>query len=483
MSYRIKPEPSKQFFIVFWILFIFVSLPLKAELPPNAVLDDGVLHLDLESALNIALSAQRRLGSAIGNVEQTEINLEVAESEFDFKIIPKGDFGYVGGGRAGAGSTVGAGVEIFKRYPQGTRVSIIPSVMKAAHNFQSNLKTVFTQPLLRGFGYEYTLTPLRTAEYANRSAKRALYQAQTRLILQTVQGLYEIVRSETFVVLEKESLERIRKFCLSTKMKEKIGLCDSLDVYRAENELKQAEDNLNHAEERLLEAKDSLRDTLALPLDLPITVDVPVDYESVVIAQEQAIELALKNRIEIDQADDQIEDMRRQQYVAKTNLLPELNLVVDYSSLSRDEEFTRIWTYKRESKWGLGFTTSTDLGKIRENASYDQSIRNTADAVRNAEQVNDNIVLEVKRSLRTLHRSQERIELQEKQIKNSQKEFHLARVKFEHGLANNFDLIQAEKSLRSAQTGLVAAMIDHKVGQFKLLATLGMLADKPRLCR
>lgn len=485
MAYRISIRKIRSTFCLILMLPIyFLHGQVGYEYCYDSAAFDGTtLRLTLENALNIALEAQRRLGSAMNNVVQSGINLELAESEFDFKYIPKGDAGYIGGGRAGSGATVGAGVEIFKKFQQGTRISVFPSVMKAADSFQSNLKTVFTQPLLRGFGTEYTLSSVRGAQYANRSAYRSLYMAQIRLMLQTIQGLYDVSRQESMVVLEQESLERIKKFCVSTKMKEKLGLCDTLDVYRAEIELKRAEDSLNQALDRLQDVKDSLRDTLALPLDLNIEVSVPIEYEIVAIQQEQAIALALYNRVEIDQAEDQVEDARRQQYMAKSNLVPELNLVLDYSSLSRNEEFTRMWTYKREGKWGVGLTTSTDIGQRRENAAYDQSILTTADAVRNVEQVRDNIILDVKRTLRGLIRSQEKIATQEEQIQNSLKEFHLARVKFEHGLVNNFDLIQAEKNLRSAKTGLVSAIIDHKVGQFKLLASLGMFVDKPDICR
>ena len=176
--------------------------------------------------------------------------------------------------------------------------------------------------------------------------------AQVRLILQTVQGLYDIVRQESYAELEKESVARIKKFCVSTKMKEKIGLCDALDVYRAEIELKRSEDSLNQALDRLQDAKDTLRDTLALPLDQPIKVDVPMGYEVIAITLECAIATALAQRIEIDQAYDQLDETRRLQFMAKSNLRPELNLVVDYTSLSRDEAFTRSWTNKREAKWG-----------------------------------------------------------------------------------------------------------------------------------
>lgn len=444
---------------------------------------EGPLVLNLERALNIALSAQRRLGSAVSNVVQSEINVELAESDFDVKLIPKGDAGCTGGGKAGFGSTYGVGIEIFKKFTHGSRFSFIPSYMKASDNHQNILRTQYTQPLLRGFGKEYTMGAVRQAQYSNRSACRSYYLAQVRLMMQTIQGLYDVTRQESYVELEKEALARIRKFCMSTKMKEKIGLCDSLDVYRAEIELKRTEDSLNQALDRLQDAKDSLRDTLALPLDRDIKVEVPLDYQTTAISLESAIATALEQRIEIDQADDQLDETRRLQYMAKCNTRPELNLVLDYTTLRRDEAFTRIWTYKGEAQWGVGFQTSTDIGHVRENAAYDQSILNTQEACRNAEQARDNVILDVKRTIRALERSHEKIMMQQQQIENSTKEFHLARVKFEHGLANNFDLIQAEKNLQSSQTGLVSAIIDHKVSQFKLLASLGMLADKPDNCK
>src|SRR5262249_41963903 len=158
------------------------------------------------------------------------------------------------------------------------------------------------QPLLKGFGREYTLSPLYAAQYANRSACRALYVSQIRLILQTITGMYEIARQKALVALEKESLERIQKFCTSTKMKERIGLCDALDVYRAEIELKRAEESLDQSQDRLQDAKDSLRDILALSLDQPIDVDVPIEWTPSPISLEEAIGVALDNRIEIDQA-------------------------------------------------------------------------------------------------------------------------------------------------------------------------------------
>lgn len=464
-----------------WFLFLLIIGFCQADEPDEIqwIESDTDLVLTLEQGINLVLSSARRTGGADATLTQAEINLELAESDFELKITPKGDAGYVGGGQAGGGLTLGTGVELYKKFSSGTRVYFRPSFMKAAHEYRSNLQTSITQPLLRGFGKEYNLSPLYGAQYSQRTACRGLYLTQIRLILQTVQAMYEIARQKAFVALEKESMQRIQKFCVSTKMKERIGLCDALDVYRAEIELKRAEESLNQSLDRLQDAKDSLRDILALSLDQPIDVDVPIEWNPHPISLDDAIKAALENRIEIDQAEDNLDESYRLQCLAKNNLDPELNLVVDYTSFRRDEVFTRSWTNKRDSSFGIGFTTSTDMQHLSETAAFERSMLASDEALRNVQQVNDNVILDVKRAVRALKRTQEKIANQEIQIENSQKEFYLSRLKFEHGKANNFDLVQAEKNLRIAENGLISSIIDHKIGEFRLLASLGILADKP----
>lgn len=462
-------------------IFIFIFSNLNGAYADASA---DVLTLTLEKAINIALSSSRRMGNALDMVRKSEVNLELAESEFNWTFIPKADTGFVGGGKAGEGFTIGGGLDVSKKFECGTKFSIYPTLMKAAGSWQANFRTSVSQPLLRGFGREYTLASVFAANYANRTAIRAYYQAEVRLILQTILNMYEIVKQEMLYKLEKDAITRVKKFCTATKMKEKIGLCDALDVYRAENELKLAEESVAGALERLQDAMDTLRDTLALPLDQEIQIDLPIVYKKIELALDEGVAIALEKRIENDQALDALHESRRLRRGAKNNLLPEINLVVDYTTFLRDEVFTSLWSNrKHDSKWGIGFTTSNDFSNTKESAAYEQSRLAVFDAERNIEQVKDTIILDVKRTLRALKRAEDRIISQEEQITNAEKGFHLARVKFEHAMNNNFDMITAEKTLRQAETGYINAIVDHKMSEFKLIASLGALADKPNMCQ
>lgn len=435
----------------------------------------------LESAVSRALNCNRQLLGTVENLTQAQYGIDLAKSEFTISITPNSQAGYVGGDRRKPGWTMGGGVDLSQKLKTGTLISVAPSVVKTREHYLTEVQTTVTQPLLRGLGKEYQLANLRGAQFALRTAYRNLYFAQVQLVMRTIQTLYEIVKLERSCLLSEESYQRIAQFHRAAKLKEKIGLADALDVYRAETELRHAEDALKSTQERLEEVKDTLRDLLALPLECCIEVKVPTLYTPHPVDLEKAVDIALSQRIEVEQAQDEWRENERLSRLAKKNLYPELNLVLNYSNMGRAKKIGRSCNDNRENIWGIGLTTSTAVTPFAEQIAYEQSLLALTSASRGIDQTESTLILEVKKAVRQLDRAFERIHLQEEQIKTAQGELHLAKMKFDHGMADNFNVIQAEKSLRTAQQNYWIAMVDHIVGEFQLLVSMGLLIDKPHL--
>lgn len=456
----------------------FIAQSIAELFPENP----EVYQLDLQTAVRIGLKQNRQLLGILDSLRGSRMHLDFEETTFDLQISPEAKLGYAGGGKIGGGITVGGGFRMSKRFLSGTKVTLCPSVARLRKIYRTNISASIVQPLLRGFGRDYNLASIRRAQYQYRSASRNYYIAQMGLIVRTIQSLYEVVKQIGIVELNKESVERLKGFCDAAILKEKIGLCDSLDVYRAEVELKRAEETLNQSVERLQEAKDTIRDLLALPLNSEIVVEVPLEYHLVEMDVEGAIKEAFANRLEIDQAEDHIRESSRIVMMAERNLLPDLNLIIDYNNVGSNEYFTSsFFNKRRESTWGIGFGTSTDWNQFGERYQYDQSILSLDAAYRNLDQLKQNISIEVKRVIRNLRRGFTRIQLLEEQIFAAEREMGLAKVKFEHGLANNFDVIQAEKTLHAAYQNLLSAEIEHVVNEFQLLGVLGTISNKPSI--
>lgn len=461
------------------ISFVFRLTTLYADSLCEESSEEEVV-LTLETSLPRALNYNRQILNTQDGIVKADYQVSIAYSEFDLRIRPNADAGYVGGGSVGSGPSYGLGAEFYKKLPQGTTISVSPLLQKAAKSFSSILNSRITQPLLRGFGREYAMSNLHGAQFSLRSSNRTFFIAQCQLIYRVITSLYEYVKAERSVILNAESHSRLQKFHKSSVIKARIGLSDPLDLYRAENELNHAEESLKSSQEKFQESEDAIRDILALPPNAKLIVNIPVFYTQDPISLDEAIEMALKNRVEIDQAYDQHIENIRLSKIAKDRLWPELNLVLNYNNLGNDQVFTESWR-KRESTWGIGFTTSTDFNPAAEQAIYDQSLLGIEVATRNIDQTISNITFDVKRALRNLDRIHQRIEIQEKQVTNAEGELRLAQIKFDRGMGNNFDLIQAEKSLRIAQLSHWNALMDHIIGEYQLRTVLGLLMEKPCL--
>jgi len=439
------------------------------------------LVLTLTQAVSQALNCNRQLFGTVESLTQAQYGIDLAKSEFHLSVTPNSQAGYRGADQGKPGWRMGGGLDVSKKLTTGTLLSVEPSVVKTGHHYLTSLQAMVTQPLLRGLGREYQLSSLRGAQFSLRTAYRHLYIAQVQLIMHTIQALYEIVKSERSLLLDLESYERMGEFFRAAKLRERIGVSDPLDVYRAEIELRQAEDAFKESEERVEEAKDHLRDLLALPFDSPLKIDVPLLYTPHELSLDEAIALALAHRVEMDQAQDEYSENERLSKLAKHNLYPELNLVFNYSNRGHARHFIPSRSGSRENRWEVGLTTSTDRQPLTAEMAYEESVRMMAAASRGCEQAKVTLILEVKQALRQLERAHKRIHLQEEQMKTVQGELYLAKIKFDHGMADNFHVIQAEKLLRSVQQSYWSALIDHIVGEFQLLVAMGLLIDKPKM--
>ena len=433
----------------------------------------------LEQAINRALSANRGLAGARDSTEAARLSIVGAESEFELKFFPGLEAG-ISGDSVHSRENVGAGIRLEKKLTSGTRMSVGPNLQRSDDEFRSGMDVSVTQPLLRGFSREFNLSGVRGAQFGSRTAKRSLYLTQVNTILATVGAVYEVVKQRELVELNEKSAERLRGHTEAARAKEKIGLATPIDTYRAEIQLRQAEDNLATVRESYRDALDNLKVLLALPLSKEIAVEAPLSYDAVKISEEESVGVALKKRVELDQAEDAVLESHRLARIAKHNTLPELNVALSYSQFGSDERFGRSFSLN-DNSWGISLVSSTDLAQTAAHASYDQSMLSVRAVARNQESLKDNIIRQTRRELRNLRKLEKRIGIQQEQIEQARGKLELAKVKFQRGLANNFDMIEAEAQLRNAQIQLLSLVIDHVVATYRLRGVMGTLVDRPEV--
>jgi outer membrane protein TolC len=95
----------------------------------------------------------------------------------------------------------------------------------------------------------------------------------------------------------------------------------------------------------------------------------------------------------------------------------------------------------------------------------------------NLRQKKEDIKRQVRQQLSYFAASRERSLLRAEQIKQAEGKLALAEVKFRHGMADNFSIIETETELQNARIGLLSEEVDSALSVYRLAAITGHLLD------
>lgn len=462
--------------VLFIVLFLFYSNDVHALENTGEQLTNGGAQkaspLTLAEVIHLALRDNRSLINSTYGVEGQKLSLGAARSEFELKLFPQATLSATDEVRR-----IGGGVTLEKKFGPGAIASVSPEVFRddGTNNddaYGSQLGISLTIPLLRGFGSEINLSGVRTAEYSLRTAKRSHYLVKVNTVLEAVAAVYDIVQQRELVSLYEIQASRFQGHVVMAEAREKIGLASPIDVYRAQIRLKDAQNSLNRAQEAQRNAGDRLKIVLAAPLEQALQVVAPLDFKPVEISIGQAVETALKHRVELKQVADDIEEAKRLSRISKNNLFPQMDLVSNYTRFGEDGI-----TQMSEDFWSVSVVSSTDWARTAEKAAFQQSLLTVKRTKLNRSTRVDTIKREVRQFYDALLKAQGRMQIRKDQIFQARGKLALAKIKFGHGMANNFDLIEAETELQEARTNLLAAQIEYIVGVYRLRAALGTLIE------
>jgi len=431
-------------------------------------LSSDIFTLSLEDAVNMAVQANRTLASADDNVTQSRLYLAQTKSDFEIKIVPEADFS-----QFFQNGSFALGVSMAKKFPTGTEFVLSPVMEKIGGRRTSGMQLTLTQPLLRGLKPLYNLAGVKTSEYQVRTSQRNLFLTQVSVILLTINSVYEIIRNREILNLQTSSFERIKGYLESAIVKQKAGIATALDVYRAKIKMNLVESLVISSRESYQDSVDNLKMLLAIPLEKDIAVTAPLLYDLLVVDEDSAIESALKTRVELDQLRDMKEIYQLHAEATRHSFLPTLNLVVKYSTLP---DFPAENNSKSENI-EFGLSAGGDIRRSVERAEYEIDLLAIKGIDRQMNLRMDDIKKDVKVALRNLRRAEKYIEIQNEQVKQSKGKLELSKIKFSHGYADNFDILEAETELRQAEVDLITASIGYITGIYQFKAATGSLVE------
>ncbi len=434
-----------------------------------------VLDLRLEEAIALALTDNRSVRDGRLAVSGNELGVQAAREAFAVKVKPLSSINYSRSDDRDV-SVWEVGGAVVKTFETGVRLSLEPSVAARDGDYDAWVGVAVTVPLLRGFGREVVLDEVHTNEFAAAAARRQWQRQRIDAVVDTVAAVYGVIREDQLITLYRQQLDELGKHLRLTRSKERIGLSRSMDVYRVELRIKEIEDSLSLARERSDNLADQLKSVLSLPLEQQVRVTAPLHYALLCVDPEEATSVALKRRIEMQQGQADLVEAQRRARVAYREIMPDLQLEAAYSRGGRVND-TERWPAFDEDVMIIGLSSATDLSRSAEKARWEQSRIAVGRRQLSAASVEESIVREVRRVINGLEKSAERISLRREQITRATGKHQLAQIKFRHGEADNFDLIEAQGQLQQAKADLVTEEIQYIINGYRLRAALGTLID------
>jgi outer membrane protein TolC len=430
----------------------------RASVPTDVV--------DLERAIREALERSPALQPSIDDVTLAEISQAAVKGRYAPRLTP-----VVSAMTDPDGSIHRqVGVSLGQRFTFGTEVSV-------RADSQAYSVSV-TQPLLQPFGPAAT-ADLTNAERAVNSAMRRAVLAQEHLMLDVARTFYSVLAQQRLVEAGTRAVTRAQTLRASSEARTAVGLATRLDVLRADLLEAQAQAQLDLQQEQLAEQTDRLKVLLGRSLISPLTlaggdtwtpVGSPPDVPLV-----QLTASALGSRVELLDAREGVRDAERMVKVARWRLVPDIGVTAGYTRVGDAFPTATVIARPQPGGWFAGISTTYELNRSSNTAVASAEVR-----VRAARRMLTDLEQQVEADVRRAHRARERADasviIQTRAVELARQQLRLAELRYERGLAGNFDVIDAETNVFQAGSGLIAAQVARALADLALDRATGQLS-------
>jgi len=460
---------------IFFLVLLLHGAVLHSDFSIASILVDKVTEtknpetISLKDAIKIALLQNRSLVREQLGLQSNTLLLKSQETDFDIKVLPSSLLGY----SSDSDDAWRVGATISKKTSSGITASVIPEISNGEEGSNTGVGLALNIPLLRGLGDEFTRDTIYSSQFALEQAKLEYYKQQKNIVLQTVTRVYAIIQTQQKLDFLDEHLQQLENHLALAQLKEKAGVITAIDLYRAEIRIQEVNDELTSTKEQYENNRDLLKQILALPMRGSLTVTAPINLKPLELVESNTIEIALENRIELEQNQLAIGEAKRRLIVAKNNLLPNLDLEIGYNKFGEQVLFDLP-----EESWTVSLRSNTDIFRRVEKNEYQESNIQKRRAEINLEETKQNIIQEVRTELNQLNKQEKQISIRSEQARQAYGKLRLSESKFRHGLAGNFDLLESQSELQRAQTDLISDRIGYIVGTYRLRSAIGTLIER-----
>ena len=327
-------------------------------------------------------------------------------------------------------------------------------------SFNHNLSLRIEQPI---FTYNRTKMELKELEYALENSKLSYAMQELSIERQVTQQFYSVYQQQKNLSTARDEYNNQKQNYDIIKNKVDAGLVAREELFQAEVNLATSESAVYTAEINYENAKDNFKILLGIDLNEDVMVLPNTEITTVNVNATQAVDYALKQRMELRQH--------------------QITLEQDLFSIIRaksENEFkgsitARIGLDALGDKPGNMYSNPTDNEQIGISLNipiFDWGSRKarvrSSELAMESDQINldeekKNITLEVRQICRNLPTLIRQIEIKRQNIENAEHTYEINLEKYRNGNLTGMELQQYQNQLTSAKQEYTNAIIDYKI--------------------
>jgi outer membrane protein len=326
--------------------------------------------------------------------------------------------------------------------------------------FNNNLSLNLSQPL---FTYNRTKMQLKELQLALENAQLNYAIQLLSLEKSVATSFYSVYQSQQSMEIAKQAYENMQKSYEVSKNKVDAGLSAREEIFQAELNLASSKSDFENSTVTLENTKDEFKIMIGMSLydDFVVLPNIKVDTVQVDIAF--AIDKGLQYRMELRQQQINIETSEFD--LIQTKALNEFkgNLDLSVGLFGDNENLANIYKNATDNE-GVSLSLTIPLWDWGEKKSRIKASEATiASSKISLEEEQNNIILDIRKTYRSLLNLQNQIGIARQNVTNAQLTYDLNLEKYKNGDLTGMDLNIYQNQLSQKQLSFTNSLISYKL--------------------
>ncbi len=396
--------------------------------------------------------------------------------------------------------TTALGARYTQAFATGTSFSVAFNIQRQSTtsrntrfnpSLTSNYNLSVNQQLLSGFGFAANRRFLDVTK-TNRDVAHEGFRQQVITTLTAAQNAYwDLVAAQELVRTSEQALQVSQTLYDNNRKQAQIGTLAPLDVVASESEVASRRRDLIVAQTSEQVAELKLKNTMSRQMDASLAAaqiaasdSLPQPQDADIPGFDDALATAMRNRPELRQAQDGIQNQQVAVDYTGKKLKPTLSLFGMLTSAGRQADLFGAWQEVGAlnfPEYAYGFSFSFTIGNRAAQADNLRARMEMQQSETSLERTRNQIRLEVRNAIIRLQQAKAQVAAASRAVAANQQSLDAEQKKLQAGTSTPYNVIRVERDLYSAQLSEVQARVSYAKALVEMDRATGVTVEKAGL--